>query len=238
LWANACEPAGASKDLLVFAAASTTDVITELLEGRPAVRTSFGPSSALARQLEDGAPADVFVSASKRWVEEVVEHDLVAATPVLLARNSIVCVAAEGGELCAKAVDSPAALLAALAPGELVAVADEGVPIGEYTRESLRSTGSWETLASRVVGLVDARDCLRAARSGQVAAAFVYATDARLGGVEVLFALDPQSHTAVELWAVQTSTRPGAEELVAELRGAHARSVLQAAGFGLPEVSR
>jgi molybdate transport system substrate-binding protein len=224
--------------LLVFAAASTTDVLTELFEPEPRVRLSFGPSSALARQLEDGAPADLFVSASKRWVEEVVDRGLVVGRPVLLARNAIVCVAGSGSELSGRSVASPAALLAALEPGELVALADEGVPVGEYARASLRASGSWAEWEGRLVGQVDARDCLRAARTGQAAAAFVYATDARLGGVEVLFELQPLTHESPELWAVRTSERPGARELLAELQGARAREVFARAGFRSPEELR
>ena len=233
-----CGPSQPEGRLLVFAAASTTDVLTALFEAEPRVRTSFGPSSALARQLEDGAPADLFVSASKRWVEQVVEQDLAVAPPVLIARNSIVCVAGAGSDLLGRSVDSPAALLASLEPGELVALADEGVPVGEYARASLSASGAWAEWRGRVVGQVDARDCLRAARTGQVAAAFVYSTDARLGGVEVLFELDPLTHESPELWAVQTSERPGARELLAELHGERARELFASAGFRMPEEVR
>ena len=234
LSSSSCGPASARERLLVFAAASTADVVMQLFEEQPGVRTSFGPSSALARQLGDGAPADLFLSASKQWVDEVVRSGRAVDEPVLIAQNAVVCVAATGSPLSQSGVDSPAALVAALDPGDLVAVADEGVPVGEYARESLRAGGHWAAISSQAVGQADARACLRAARTGEVAAAFVYVTDARLGGVDVLFELEPGSDAAVELWAVQTSERSGARELMGALQGARARAVLESAGFHLP----
>jgi molybdate transport system substrate-binding protein len=222
--------------LTVFAAASVAEVVEEVATGfdGPAVRASFGASSDLARQIRDGAPADVYLSASRRWADFLAEAGVLATEPVLFARNALVCVAPESSPLAAGGLP---ALLSGLAPADRVAIADEGVPAGEYARRSLAATGHLEPLRGRLVGQKDVRAVVRAVERGECAAGFVYATDARVARTRTLFTLAPDTHPPIEYLAavVRSSRRPEeARRFLAHLRGEAGRAVLTRRGFLLP----
>lgn len=244
--------ADASKPIRVLAAASLTEVVEELardFEGG-AVETSFGASSDLARQIRDGAPADVFVSASPEWIDFLREAKTVLGEPVLVARNALVCVAPKGSALAreglrgdgseapsADRVRGPATLRARLGEGDLVAIADAGVPAGDYARRALAKLGLQSAFERRLVGQKDVRAVLHAVEQGEVAAGFVYATDARVARVDTLFAFDPATHPPIEYHAVllRGSVQPErARRFLEYLRGSAARSRLSGAGFVLP----
>jgi molybdate transport system substrate-binding protein len=224
--------------LRVLAAASLTEVIEALAQRFEGARvvTSFGASSELARQIADGAPADVFVSASPEWIDFLRERKALAGEPVLLARNRLVAIAPERSALAGSAVD-PRALLERLAPGDLVAIADAGVPAGEYARRALAHAGLLEAYVPRLVGQKDVRAVLNLVELGEVAAGFVYATDARRTRVVRLFDFDPASHPPIEVHAAalrSASSPDAARRFVAFLRSESARAVLDEAGFALP----
>lgn len=228
-------PPGGSRsgELIVFAAASTTDVITRLAEGygEARVKTSFGPSSGLARQIEDGAPADVYVSASRRWIDHLRSEGALLEPPRVFCRNRLVCIAASGSAL---AVASAGELAPQLAPGDRVAIADAGVPAGEYARQSLEATGDLEALRGHFVGQDDVRSVLRAVESKEARAGFVYATDARVAEVEELFAFDPATHQPIEYHAaipVTARSAAAARAFLDHLDSPRAQEILRAAGF-------
>jgi molybdate transport system substrate-binding protein len=234
-------PAGAedpAPPLRVLAAASLTEVVEVLsdgFEGAP-VATSFGASSELARQIRDGAPADVFVSASPEWIDFLREADALDGEAVVVARNELVCIAPKGSPLGGAARD-PKALLERLPPGDEIAIADAGVPAGDYARKSLEHAGLLQGYEARLVGLKDVRAVLRAVEQGELAAGFAYATDARVASVERLFAFDPASHPPIEYQAaaLRGAARPSeARRFVHYLRSAKARALLAEAGFALP----
>lgn len=232
---SASTPPGA---LRIAAAASLTEVVEDLAARFPdgPVVVSFGASSDLARQIRDGAPADVFLSASPEWIEFLVEAGQVEGTPVVVARNALVCIAPRSA--AAGAARDPKRLAAQVAAaGDLVAIADEGVPAGEYARRALAALGLEASYARLLVGQRDVRAVLHAVEQGEVAAGFVYATDAKIADVEVLFAFDPASHPAIEYQAVVAAqaTHPDlARRFLAYLSGEVARARLSAAGFVLP----
>jgi molybdate transport system substrate-binding protein len=224
--------------LRVLAAASLTEVVEALAKdfegGR--VATSFGASSDLARQIKDGAPADVFVSASPEWIAFLREAKAIVGEPVLVARNALVCVAPKGSRLAGTVAD-PRALLAHLAGDDLVAIADAGVPAGDYARKALAKLGVAAGFETRLVGQKDVRAVLHAVEQGEVAAGFVYATDAKVGRVETLFVFDPKTHPPIEYHAValrQAANPEAAKRFLAHLAGAAGRARLSAAGFVLP----
>jgi molybdate transport system substrate-binding protein len=221
----------------VFAAASMTEVVEELAArfetGRVVV--SFGSSAALARQIEDGAPADLFFSASPKWTARLLAAGFVEGEAVSIAGNTIVCIAPRGAALIA---NGPSELLDGLDDGELVAIADAGVPAGEYARASLARVDLLDAYGSRLVGLKDVRAVLHAVEQGELGAGFVYATDAKLGRVEILFAFDATTYPAVEYRAVvlRSATDPvAAASFLAFVRGDTGRAALAAAGFLLPD---
>lgn len=232
------DPQQRSQPLRVFAAASLTDVVTALAERYDApVATSFGGSSALARQIRDGAPADVFVSASPRWIEYLREADAVEGEPTVVARNRLVAIAPMESELAEAAIGDARALLDHLADDDGVAIADEGVPAGEYARAALESLGLLESIRRHLVGQSDVRAVLHAVARGELRAGFVYSTDAAVADVSVLFTFDPAGHPAIEYQAAAlqgAADLQAAREFLAYLQGEPARAVLGRAGFALP----
>ncbi len=223
----------------VLAAASLTEVALALakrFEGARVV-TSFGASSELARQIKDGAPADVFLSASPEWVDFLREANAVDGAPVVFARNELVCITAKGSPLEAKGASDPRVLLDRLAKGDRVAIADAGVPAGDYARKALGKLGVLAAYEPQLVGQKDVRAVLHAVEQGELPAGFVYATDAKVAKVDVLFAFDPATHPPIEYHgaALRGAANPiGAQRFVADLRGEPARALLRAAGFALP----
>jgi molybdate transport system substrate-binding protein len=233
-------PARAEADrLAVFAAASLTEVVEALakrFEGSRVV-ASFGSSGELARQIADGAPADVFLSASPEWVDFLREKGALDGEPVVLARNRLVCVAAQGSPLAARGAGDPRALLERLEEGDRVAIADAGVPAGDYARKALGHLGLLEAYGPRLIGQKDVRAVLHAVEQGELQAGFVYATDARVAAVELLFAFDPASHPPIEYRAaaLRDAASPAeARRFLTFLRGEAARTLLADAGFALP----
>lgn len=173
-----CGPGDASRPLLVFAAASLTDAATAIARdferaGGGPVQLSFGGSSALARQITAGAPADVFLSANPNWVDQVIERGRAARTDRrVFASNRLTVVVPRGRPV-------PGAL-AELAAMERVALADPAsVPAGIYARKMFERAGLWSAVEPRVVPALDVRAALALAQAGAVSAAVVYATDAR-----------------------------------------------------------
>ncbi len=234
---------GARPVLRVFAAASLTEVVEGLVRDFAAaeVETSFGASSDLARQIVDGAPADVFLSASPDWIEHVEQAGAAIGAPRILARNALVAIAPQGGRLAVSAkrdpIRDPAALLARLSADELVAIADPGVPAGEYARAALAKQGIAAAFEARLVGQKDVRAVLHAAEQGEVVAGFVYSTDARVARVETLFAFDPAAHPPIEYPAIvlrQSRNPELAARFLDFLASEPARARLSAAGFVLP----
>lgn len=223
----------------VLAAASLTEVIEGLasrFEGARVV-TSFGGSGEIARQIEDGAPGDVFVSASPRWIDELRAAGALDSPPVVVARNQLVCIAASGSPLAVRGARDPRQLLLRLARGDRVAIADAGVPAGEYAREALARAGLLEAYTPHLVGQKDVRAVLHAVEQGELDAGFVYATDARVASVEILFRFDPSSHAPIEYRAAvlrRAASPDDARRFLAFLQGGAARALLAGAGFALP----
>lgn len=223
--------------LRVLAAASLTDVVEALAPAFEGARleTAFAGSSALARQIRDGAPADVFLSASPEWVDFLRDENALAGEPIVLARNRLVCIVPAESPL-ADATDA-ASLAARIGPKGRIAIADPGVPAGEYARAALRTLGLLEGLERRLVGQQDVRGVLHAVERGELDAGFVYATDAAIASVAIAFAFDPSTHPPIEYLAVAlrgATNRAGAARFLDFLASDAARRILVDAGFATP----
>ena len=191
--------AGPSR-LTIFAAASCADWIEDLPQ-KDQLRLQFGPSSGLARQITDGAPADVFVTAHKRWIDYLTEADKVEGQTIAFASNTLACIALKSTTFEGPAPSSLPGLAAALKADDRIAIADESVPAGDYTRQALKHAGQLSALAPYFVGQDDARSTLRAVTQGQAKVGFVYSSDARGDSVRILFELDGASHDSIQYWA-------------------------------------
>ncbi len=169
--------AASAEELLVFAAASTADALSELgtafeAETGVRVRISAGASSDLARQIIAGAPADLFLSADLAQMDRLIQAKLVTPEGVRkLLSNQLVIVARSGEAAPLRSLDQLV--------GKSLALADpEAVPAGVYARKWLESKGRWNQLRDRILPTLDVRAALTAVSTGSARFGIVYATDA------------------------------------------------------------
>ena len=176
-----CAQANARADeILVSAAASLTDVLKEIASGyqsksKHTVKFNFGPSSGLARQIEEGAPADIFFSADLPQMDGLDKKGrLEPGTRKNLLSNQLVIIVPADSKL---AISSPKDLLKA--DIKRIALAEpSSVPVGVYSSKYLTDEGLWDQVKPKVVPVQDVRATLASVESGNVEAGFVYKTDA------------------------------------------------------------
>lgn len=231
-------------DLTVFAAASlkeSLDDTARLWQRRSGQRVvvSYAASSALARQIEQGAPADVFVSADGEWMDYLQSRQLiVAASRVDLVRNRLVVVVPADSPVATLVLSGPDPLSPLLGSGGRLAVAGvQAVPAGRYARAALEHRGWWPGLAPRLAQGDDVRTALAYVARGEAPAGIVYATDARVEPrVRVVATFDAGDHPDIVYPAarVAASSTPGAAAFLRFLRGPQARAVFVRAGFTVP----
>lgn len=238
LLAPSCAPKVPERGLLVFAAASLSDLMPALGEefGRPRgvkVEFHFAGSSSLVTQVRKGSPADVLVLAGRKPLADL-EGQL--ATVVDVAGNRLVLAAAE--EFARANKDGwPRALCGAAV--QRVALADPATaPAGRYGQQSLQELGLWDCLQPKLVPTLDVRAALTLARNGSAEVAVVYASDAgSFPGVQVLGVLPDDSHDPILYPAALLKTARNAEEgraFLQFLTSEPAREAFQKAGFTTP----
>ena len=174
------QTAAKGDEILVSAAASLTDVLKEISSGyqsktKNTVKFNFGPSSGLARQIEEGAPADIFFSADLPQMDNLDKNGrLEPGTRKNLLSNQLVIIAPADSKL---AISSPKDLLKA--DIKRIALAEpSSVPVGVYSSKYLTDEGLWDQVKPKVVPVQDVRATLASVESGNVEAGFVYKTDA------------------------------------------------------------
>lgn len=191
---------------------------------------SFAASSSLARQVAQGAPADLFVSADEDWMNTVEQQDLLrAGTRGDILSNRLVLVAKRGA-----AVRS----LAELGAGRLALADPAAVPAGKYAKAALESRGQWRTVESSVVPAENVRAALALVERGETVLGIVYATDAMASdAVEVLETLPDNSHPPIRYPAavLAGSKHPEAEAFRAFLTSEQAWQIFARHGFGPAE---
>jgi molybdate transport system substrate-binding protein len=226
-------------DFTIAAAASLTTVMEEALGRWNAThaaqgRGNYAASSTLARQIERGAPFDLYVSANPRWMERLVELGHVdPKTRRDLARNELLLVAPAQGVSPALELPEHGAAPAALAGRRWTTGDPEHVPLGLYTRESLETLGWWDSVAPRLIGSGDARAALRLVERGEVDWGVVYGSDAeRSAEVRVLATLPADSHSAIVYpLALAAQASDGAKAFSSWLSGAQGRALFESHGF-------
>lgn len=227
-----------AEDLTVFAAASTADAMTEAVAGFEkrsgvAVRLSFASSSTLARQIENGAPAQVFVSASPEWIDYLESRGhLEAGSRTHLFSNRLVLIAPRESPL-AIAIAPSFPLAEALGSGRLAMGDPDHVPAGVYGRQALEALGVWSEVAPRVARTADVRAALALVARGEAAAGITYATDAAISAkVRIVGAFPPDSHPKVSYQGaiVAGAAGPAAARFLAYL-GAGAMDIFARHGF-------
>ena len=229
----------AAQDLVVFAAASLKHALDDAARSwRGAsghgVSVSYAGSSALARQIERGAPADVFVSADLPWMVYLEERDLVRpGTRIDLLTNRIVLVA-HGDGMAPVDLGSGFDLAGALGDGRLAMADVEAVPAGRYGRAALENLGLWPSVADRLAQTENVRAALTLVARGEAPLGVVYATDAvAADGITVLATFPAESHPPIVYPAAVTaeSRHRQAEAFVVWLASAKARPFFERQGF-------
>lgn len=214
--------------LTVFGAASLTDVFPRI---DPKERYSFGGSNALAAQIRQGLPADVFASANVTLPDQLY-LDGVVERPVLFTANTVVMIAAKGNPLHLHGIYSLER------PGLKIVMGAAGVPVGNYTRTVLKKLGLSDIVQKAVSQETDVREVLAKVALGEADVGFVYATDARtVRGRVAVFAIPPRAQPKVNYAvAVVRSSRhkPAARAWIRRLKGKAAQAKLHAAGFLRP----
>jgi molybdate transport system substrate-binding protein len=174
-----------ARPVTVFAAASLTDVLTELGDSftkSTGVRTrfSFAASSLLARQIEAGANADVYFSADRDWMDYLEQRDLIQkATRHDLLGNRLALIAPADSSVQLK-IAPGFPIVAALGKGRLATGDPDAVPVGRYARSALTSLGVWNEVADRLVRAEDVRTALMFVARGEAPLGIVYETDVRV----------------------------------------------------------
>ena len=229
-------PAWAADQITVFAAASTTNVIQDLAalyEQQKSVKvaTSFAAASALAKQIEQGAPADVFVSADLKWMDYLDGKDkIIKASRRDLLGNRLVLIAPKGKAFpvkLEKSFDLPGAF-----EGRWCSCGPD-VPIGRYSQQALTALGWWTALEPRLAAAPDVRSALAFVERGECAVGIVYETDAKMSDkVEVLGVFPADTHSPV-LYpaALVQGAKPAAQGFLDFLLTPAAAKVFRQHGF-------
>jgi molybdate transport system substrate-binding protein len=237
----AVPPAAAqSRGPLVLAAASLQesltaagDAWTKRRHARPVI--SFAGSSALARQIESGAPADLFVSADEEWMDYVVKKNLVrGGTRVSFLTNSLVLVAPASSKI-RLTIRSGFPLAKALGNGRLAMADPDAVPAGKYGREALTRLGVWQAVQGRVARAENVRAALSFVARGEAPLGVVYATDARAEkGVRIVGVFPARSHAPISypIARLTASTHRDAEGFRRFLISAEGKAIFRRYGFG------
>ena len=238
----------ASPVVRVFAASSTTDALQETLDalavaGGPRATAVVGSSAALARQIEQGAPADLFLSASPVWMDHLEQGgQVVAGTRIDLLANALVVVATAEGATRSGAPPptlQPGVDWSTAVGGGAVAVGDPAhVPAGQYAEAALRWAGAWGAVEAQLVPAADARGALSFVERGATPLGIVYQTDARASQDVALAAVFPEDAHPPIVYPLAVvagrEARPGVQAVYAHLQGEDARSAFTQHGFGRP----
>lgn len=230
--------AAPGRSITVFAAASLTDSLQELTAdfGRTTginVRLSFAASSALARQIESGAPADVFLSADQEWMDYLGARKLIdPGSRRDLLGNRLVLVAPSASGISLR-IEPHFGLVGALGKGRLATGDPDSVPVGRYARAALTQLGVWSEVEPRLVRAENVRAALALVDRGEVPLGIVYLTDALIDrGVRVVGVFPGDTHPPITYpIALTVGARSGAREFVDFLHSPAADAVFVKYGF-------
>ena len=236
----AMAPASAQdKSLTVFAAASMKNALDDVDAAYTAktgvqVKASYAASSTLAKQIEQGAPADVFVSADTDWMDyATAKKNINESTRVNLLGNSIVLVAPKDSKIDNVAI-GPGFDLAKLAGDGRVTTGDvKSVPVGKYAKAALEKLGAWDAAASKFAMAESVRAALTLVARSEAVLGIVYETDAKVEpGVKIVGAFPDGSHPPIIYPVAATTTaKPDATSYLDYLRSSAAKAVFEKYGF-------
>ena len=229
------------KSILVFAAASMKNALDDVdaafaKQTNIAVVASYDASSALMKQIEQGAPADVFISADLKWMDYGSEKKLIDdKTRVNLLGNKLVLIAGRDSKVSNVTID-PGLDLAGLAGEGRIATGDvRAVPVGIYARAALEKLGLWASVEPKLAMVGNVRAALVLVARGEAPLGIVYATDAKVEpAVKVIAAFPNDSHDPIVYPVAATrNAKPSATLYLAFLRSVAARAIFEHYGFSV-----
>ncbi|MFL5252090.1 MAG: molybdate ABC transporter substrate-binding protein [Rhodopila sp.] len=233
-----------AQEVTVFAAASLTDALKDIAaqwtaSGHPAPRLSFAASSALARQIEQGAPANIFASADQKWMDYLADKKLIAAdTRKDLLANDLVLIAPADKHLTVT-LQPGIDLLALLGANGRIATGDPAhVPVGLYAEQSLRKLRVWNQIEPRLARTEDVRAALLLVERGEAPLGIVYSTDAKATpsvAVAAAFPADTHSPVTYPFAVTKSGDTTEARAFLKYLSGPQATAVFVARGFKVME---
>ena len=194
----------ADSELLVFAAASTTNAVTDVGEAfmkqhQTKVVNSFASSSNLAKQIAQGAPAQVYISANVKWMNFVEEKGaIVPESRFNLLRNRLVLIAPANSPLGDMQITKDTDLLKLMGDGRLAMGDPDHVPAGMYAKQALVSLNFWDKVKDKIAASANVRAALALVESGEAPLGMVYSTDAAISKkVKVLGMFPNESHKPI-----------------------------------------
>jgi molybdate transport system substrate-binding protein len=226
--------------LVIFAAASLKNALDEIATawakdtGKPMPRISYASSSALAKQMEQGAPADLFISADTDWMDYVAKKDLIKAdTRVNLLGNKIVLIAPKDSKATVE-VKQGFDLAKVLAGGKLAMGNVDAVPAGKYGKAALEKLGAWDGVKSQIAQAENVRAALLLVARGEAPLGIVYATDAAAEpNVKIVGAFPEDSHPPIIYPAavIKDAKSADAKPFLDHLKTIQARPAFEKQGF-------
>ena len=232
-------PAAWAEDFTVFAAASLKEALDaqakafEAKTGHKAA-VSYAASNALAKQIEAGAPAAIFISADTDWVDYVEQKQLtVPGSRVNLLRNELVLIAPAGSNTTLR-IAPGFALAAAIGNGRIAMANPDAVPAGKYGKASLTALGVWDAVAPKVAAAENVRAALALVSRGEAPFGIVYRTDAMADkGVRIVDTFPSGTHPPIvyPLVMLKTAKAGAAQQFATWLAAPEARSTWERYGF-------
>ncbi len=227
-----------ARPVLVFAAASLKNAVDAIAaqwheKSGGEATISYAASSTLAKQIENGAPADLFISADRKWMDYLQQRRLIdAKTRVDLLGNSLVLIAPKNGPV-KTTIASGFPLLKLLGGGRLAMADPAAVPAGIYGKAALQKLGVWPMVADRIAAAENVRAALLLVARGEAPLGVVYSTDAAVEpGVKIVATFPADSHLPIVYpMALTRNAQPAAAAFASYLRGPAARAVFTGQGF-------
>ncbi|WP_274024875.1 molybdate ABC transporter substrate-binding protein [Vibrio parahaemolyticus] len=228
----------AATDLKVYAASSMTNAIDEIAQDFKekydvTVTPVYGGSSSIARQIINGAPADVFISANTKWMDYLVDEGVIDSDNVTnLVRNSLVLIAPQSSSIAVFNLADAKAWEAALNGSRLALGNPTSVPAGMYAKESLTTLGVWKEIQTKVAPAKNVRLALALVERGEAPVGVVYKTDAQLTSkVKIVGEFASDTHAAIVYPAAVVNDSTESRQFFQYLKSEDAKRVFAHYGF-------
>jgi molybdate transport system substrate-binding protein len=236
-------PAAAQETLTIFAAASLRNALDDVdatfaKATGVKVTASYAASSALAKQIAQGAPADVYVSANIKWMDFLEQKKLIApGTRINLLSNRLVLIAPKDSKLDQVKIEKGFDIAKLSGKGRIAVANTKAVPAGLYAKAALTSLGAWRAAEPKLAQAENVRATLAYVARGETPVGIVYATDARIEPkVKIIGAFPAGSHPAITypVAGLAASKNTHVTDYLSFLQTPAARAIFEKYGFSFP----